>query len=132
MSGSPLISRILTGPKKRRSVEQARLVVAADPHGSIRALHFAKDRVAEVVRFGRTRISAKERASDAQIKNNTRSRTQIRLKNRSRAVRARRQPLLYFFADWNRRETAGIAKRIMCESWMNRAKLLERSPGGLL
>src|SRR5580700_4343153 len=54
MSGSPLIGRIFTGTEKWRSVEQARLVVTADPHGSIGSLHLAEDGVAELVRFGRT------------------------------------------------------------------------------
>src|SRR5580700_4185850 len=130
MSGSPLIGRIFTGTEKWRSVEQARLVVTADPHGSIGSLHLAEDGVAELVRFGRTRISAKEWAADAQIKDNARSRIEIRFKNGSRTFCARGKPFLYFFAAWRRAQTAGIAKRILCESWMNRAKPLERFPSG--
>src|SRR5580698_3887430 len=132
MNGSPLIGRILTGSEEWRSVEQARLVVTANPHGSIRALHLAEDGFAEVVRFARPRIRTKEWAADAQIKDHTRSRMQIRLKNGSCAVRAGGQPLLYFFAAWHRSQTAGLAKRIQCESWMNQPKLLERFPGGVL
>src|SRR5580704_4647747 len=132
MNRAPLIGGIFAGSKERRNVKQSRFVVAADSHRSVRALHFAEDRLAEVLRFRRARISAEERAANAQIENNTPSRAQVRLENGSCASRIGREPLLNFFALRRGWQTASVAECVVRESWMNRRKLFERFPRGSL
>src|ERR1700675_553394 len=128
MNGSPLVGGVFASSKEGRSVEQARLVVAADPHRNIRVFHLAEDRFAESAGLCSPWISAKKRAADAQIKDNTWGRSQVGLENRGGAACVGRKPSLHFFALWHRAQTTGIAKRITHESWMNRRELLQRFP----
>src|SRR4029077_9624381 len=95
MNGTPLIRGIRAGPKKRRSVEQARFVVPPDSNGGIGALHLAEDRLVEVVSLCGTRISAKESAADAQIKDKSRSCAQVRFENGGCAAEFGRNISLY-------------------------------------
>src|SRR5882672_6749277 len=128
MNRAALIGGVFAGSKQRRRIEQTRFVVTADSHEGIRALHLAEDRFAEVFRRRRAWISAKKRAADAQIKDDTRSGAQVRIENRSRAAGIGRKPSLYSFALWHGRQAAGIAEHVVRESRMNRCELLERVP----
>src|SRR5271155_5297433 len=98
MDRAPFIRGVCARSKKRRGVEQAGFVVASDCNEGVGAFHLAEDRTAEVVGLSCARIRAKKCAANAQINDNTRSRAQIRLENRGRALRVERKPSLHFFA----------------------------------
>src|ERR1700676_4018050 len=128
MNGSPLVGGVFASSKEGRCVEQARLVVAADPHRSIRAFHLAEDRFAESAGLCSPWISAKKRAADAQIKDNTWRRSQVGLENRGGAACVGRKPSLNHFALWCGRQATGIPKCVLRESQMNSRQLFERFP----
>src|SRR5277367_2937419 len=118
MNGSALVGGVFAGSKKRRCVEQTRLVVTANPHGGILVLQFAGDRLGEVFGVGPARVSAKERAANTQIQDFARRCMQIRIEDGSRAACVGRKPLLDHFTLWDGGQTAGIAKSVVSKSRM--------------
>src|SRR5580692_904250 len=132
MNRSALSGGACGDSEKGRGIEQAWFVVASDSNGGICALQFAEDRLAEVFGLCRARISAKERAADAQIEDYARGGTEIRIEDRPRAARLGTKPSLDLLALRHGGQTASIAKAIVSKSWMDGRQLPERLPSRTL